>query len=89
MIDGKEYANQMRENAVIDKNGNIIVSEELWQQIANIIETQQAEIDRLKTEKDNLIKTYAECQIDFLKELQRSWNQIQVTKIFMCKTNCC
>ena len=42
---GKEYAKQMRENAVIDKNGNVIVSEELWQQIANIIETQQTEIE--------------------------------------------
>ncbi len=50
MIDGKEYAKQMRENAVIDKNGNIIVSEELWQQIANIIETQQAEIEELNAE---------------------------------------
>lgn len=45
MIDGKEYAKQMRENAVIDNNGNIIVSEELWREIANIIETQQAEIE--------------------------------------------
>ena len=50
MIDGKEYAKQMRENAVIDDNGNIIVSEELWCQIANIIEKQKAEIDRLKIE---------------------------------------
>lgn len=49
---GKEYANQMRENAVIDNNGNIIVSEELWQQIANIIETQQAEIEELNAEID-------------------------------------
>ena len=29
---------------------------------------QQKEIDRLKTEKDNLIKTYSECQIDNIKE---------------------
>lgn len=50
MIDGKEYSKQMRENAVIDNNGNIIVSEELWQQIANIVEKQQAEIDRLIAE---------------------------------------
>lgn len=34
----------------------------------NLINRQQAEIERLKTEKDNLIKTYAECQVDFLKE---------------------
>ena len=47
---GKEYAKQMRENAVIDNNGNVIVSEELWQQIANIIETQQEDIERLKRE---------------------------------------
>lgn len=50
MINGKEYANQMRENAVVDKNGNVIVSEELWQQIANIIETRQEDIERLKRE---------------------------------------
>ena len=33
-----------------------------------LIKKQQAEIDRLKTEKDNLIKTYSECQIAFLRE---------------------
>lgn len=50
MIDGKEYAKQMRENAVIDNNGNIIVSEKLWQQIADVIEEQQAEIKCLQSE---------------------------------------
>lgn len=33
-----------------------------------LIKRQKAEIDRLNAEKDNLIKTYAECQVDFLKE---------------------
>ena len=32
------------------------------------LEYQEAEIERLQTEKDNLIKTYAECQKAFLKE---------------------
>ena len=54
---GKEYAKQMRENAVTDKNGNVIVSEELWQQIANIIETQQAEIEKARAEA---IREFAE-----------------------------
>ena len=57
MIDSKEYAKQMRENAVVDKNGNVIVSEELWQQIANIIETQQTEIEKARAEA---IKEFAD-----------------------------
>ena len=35
----KEYAKQMRENAVEDNNGNVICSVELWEQIASIIES--------------------------------------------------
>lgn len=42
--------------------------EKLYEDIADLIKSQQAEIEQLKTEKDNLIKTYAECRIDFLKE---------------------
>ncbi|MBQ6929019.1 MAG: hypothetical protein IJN27_01765 [Oscillospiraceae bacterium] len=34
----------------------------------DLINRQQAEIERLKTEKDNLIKTYAECQVENIKE---------------------
>ena len=37
-FDCKEYARQMRENAVKDNNGNIICSPELWEQIASIVE---------------------------------------------------
>lgn len=37
-IDYKEYARQMRENAVKDFNGNIVCSTEIWEQIASIIE---------------------------------------------------
>ena len=37
-FDSKEYARQMRENCVKDHNGNIICSDELWEQIASIIE---------------------------------------------------
>jgi hypothetical protein len=44
----KEYAKQMRENAVVDDNGIVKVSKELWHQIADVIEEQQMEIDRLK-----------------------------------------
>lgn len=42
-------------------------ADEIRKDALNLIKRQQAEIDKLKTEKDNLIKTYAECQIDFLK----------------------
>lgn len=41
---------------------------DLYADIIALVDRQQAEIERLKTEKDNLIKTYSECQIDFLKE---------------------
>ena len=41
-FDYKEYARQMRENAVKDHNGNIICSSELWEQIASIIENTPA-----------------------------------------------
>lgn len=37
-INYKEYARQMRENCAKDHNGNIICSDELWEQIASIIE---------------------------------------------------
>lgn len=50
MIDYKEYAKQMRENAVVNDNGIVKVSVELWHRIADVIEEQQAEIDRLKKE---------------------------------------
>ena len=42
--------------------------ENLLKDTLNLINRQQAEIEQLKTEKDNLIKTYAECQVEFLKE---------------------
>lgn len=34
----------------------------------DIINRQQAEIERLETEKDNLIRTYAECQAEVVEE---------------------
>jgi hypothetical protein len=37
-MDYKEYARQMRENAVKDENGIIRVSPALWEQLASIIE---------------------------------------------------
>lgn len=37
MIDRKEYARNMRENAVTDDNGIVQVSPELWAQIADIV----------------------------------------------------
>lgn len=42
--------------------------------ILNLIKRQQAEIDLLKAERDSLIKTYSECQIDFLKEFVEKLN---------------
>ncbi len=39
-MDYKEYARQMRENAVIDDYGRIICSPELWEQLARVIESQ-------------------------------------------------
>lgn len=38
-FDYKEYARQLRENAVKDDNGVIRCSPELWEQIANVIES--------------------------------------------------
>lgn len=38
MTDYKEYAKQMRENAVKNEQGNIVCSPELWEEIASIIE---------------------------------------------------
>ena len=37
-FDNKEYAKQMREDAVKDNNGVILCSPELWEEIASIIE---------------------------------------------------
>ena len=45
-FDYKEYARQMRENAVKDSNGNIICSPELWEQIASIIESTRTPKER-------------------------------------------
>ena len=42
MIDSKEYARQMRENAYVE-NGIIKVSEELWLQIADMIDNHDSE----------------------------------------------
>lgn len=41
---------------------------EMLKEAFSLIKNQQAEIERLKTEKDNLIKNYTECQKDFLKD---------------------
>lgn len=53
------------------KRYGIYCREHLMENALDVINRQQAEIDRLKTEKDNLIKTYAECQIDFLMNFVR------------------
>lgn len=37
-FDYKEYAKQMRKNAVKDANGIVVCSPELWEQIASMIE---------------------------------------------------
>lgn len=41
MIDNKEYARQLRKNAVKDENGGIRVSPELWEELARIIENSE------------------------------------------------
>ena len=46
MIDSKEYARQMRENAYVE-NGIIKVSEELWLQIADRSEEHTSELQSL------------------------------------------
>ncbi len=38
MTDYKEFAKQMRENAVKNEQGNIVCSPELWEEIASVIE---------------------------------------------------
>lgn len=38
-MDYKAFAKAMRENKVIDENGNIICSDTLWEEIAKIIES--------------------------------------------------
>jgi hypothetical protein len=38
-MDYKEYARQMRKNAIRDENGVVRCSPELWEQIASIIES--------------------------------------------------
>lgn len=38
MTDFKEYAKQMRENAVKNEQGNIVCSPELWEEIASVVE---------------------------------------------------
>lgn len=40
----------------------------LLEDVATRLENANAEIERLKTEKDNLIRTYAECQAEAVKE---------------------
>lgn len=39
MIDIKEVARQMRENAVKNENGCVVCSPELWEELASIIES--------------------------------------------------
>lgn len=66
-----------RQYAEIDNLNCVIVSAEQQIKLASsVVDRQKAEIERLKTEKDNLIKTYAECQIDFLKEFVKEHKEI-------------
>lgn len=63
LIDTKEYAKQMRENAVTDENGIIRVSIELWEQIADIIE--RAIVPPCKVgDKENIVLPDAVNSID-------------------------
>lgn len=69
-IDYKEYARQMRENAVRDSAGNVICSAELWEELASKIESfagyrKQSEVDALTKENERLMreKNTLECII--------------------------
>lgn len=71
-FDFKEYARQMRENAVKDSDGVILCSPELWEQIASIVENiptaDVAEvkhgrwIDRYSEKYDNHLYECSECR---------------------------
>ena len=54
MIDSKEYARQMRENAYVE-NGIIKVSEELWLQIADMIDN-HAQVQTINNNDSEFIK---------------------------------
>jgi uncharacterized protein YbcC (UPF0753/DUF2309 family) len=57
-MDYKEYARQMRENAVINDYGQIICSPELWEQIASIIESTADVVPKSEVEK-----WFRECEV--------------------------
>ena len=38
MTDNKEFAKQLRENAIKNEQGNIVCSPELWEEIASVID---------------------------------------------------
>jgi hypothetical protein len=55
---------------------------EAWNSRADdeVINRQKAEIERLKTEKDNLIRTYAECQAKAVKEFAERIEQRHISE---------
>lgn len=58
-MDYIEFSNQMIKNSVKDKNGNIICSFELWEQIANIVNEFGNEIEKIFEDIDNLQSSYS------------------------------
>ena len=61
-MDYKEYARQLRENAVKDEYGRIICSAELWEQIASIIEkSEEVKHGKWKIKTDDYDCEYMKC----------------------------
>ena len=55
-------------NSLCPLHKNLDCRNRLCLNALDLINRQQAEIERLKIEKDNLIRTYAECQAEAVKE---------------------
>lgn len=53
----------------------------LGNDVIDLIKRQKEEIERLKTEKDNLIKTYAECQVENIKEFAEMLKEIASSSV--------
>ena len=51
-----------------DEDTNEGCTSKLVEDVLDLIKRQQAEIERLQTEKDNLIRTYKECMTEAVKE---------------------
>lgn len=72
-IDYKGFANQMRQNACRNAEGNIVCSEELWELIASTVEAKPADVaEEIFAEIDKLlaVDSNGEANLD-VRALQR------------------